>query len=55
MGMIVGFHGCGCIAVHRDDDVIVWVNEDELAKDTRGHIGAAALEPPLVTVAFIAL
>ena len=55
MGVVVGFHGSRGIAVHRDHDIIVWIDKDELAKDARGHVGAAALEPPLVAVALIAL
>ena len=53
MGVVVGFHCRRRIAVHRDHDVIVWVDKDELTKDASRHVRAATLEPPLVTVAFI--
>ena len=42
------------IAVHRDHDIIVWIDKDELAKDPGSHVRAAALKPPLVAVACIA-
>ena len=43
MGVVVGFPGRRRIAVHRDYDIIIWIDEDELAKDTRSHITTAAL------------
>ena len=54
MGVVVGFHSRRRIAVHRDHDIIVWIDKDELAKDPGSHVRAAALKPPLVAVACIA-
>ena len=54
MGVVVGFHGRRCIAVHRDHDVSIWIDKDKLPKDAFRHIHATAVQPPLVTVAFIA-
>jgi hypothetical protein len=30
MGVVVGIHGSRCVTVHRDHDVMVWIDKDKL-------------------------
>ena len=54
MGVVVGIHGSRCVTVHRDHDVMVWIDKDKLAKDAFRHVRASVVQPPFVTVALIA-